>query len=72
MSRKLKPKKSTEANLIHHLVEKGFNNCLCEATKLCDKILVMCTCDEPNKIDPVQEEKLEAESKLNRNRKRHD
>jgi hypothetical protein len=70
--RKLKLRKSTEANQIHHLIEKGFNNCECEIKTLCDKILVNCTCDDPTKKDSDQEEKLDTESKPNRKRKSKD
>lgn len=70
--RKLKPRKSTEANQILHLIERGFTNCECEIKTLCNKILVNCTCDDANKIDSNQEEKLDTESKPRRKHKTRD
>lgn len=70
--RKIKLRKSIEANLILPLIERGFNNCDCEIRSLCNKILVNCTCDDANEKDPVSEEKLKDGSKRRRKSKTDD
>lgn len=44
--RKLRHRKSTEANLIRLLVSEGYANCNCEISTLSDRIAIVCQCDD--------------------------
>lgn len=68
--RKLRHRTSTEVNLILHLVENGFNNCNCEIKTLCDKIMLLCTCEGSKEIPSEEESESQEKTKPNNGRRR--
>ena len=53
--RKQKRRESTEANLIHRLVEAGYESCNCAIVALCGKVRITCTCEPEVKEEPPPE-----------------